>query len=229
MYKLTYNDLLTFENTVVKWNKIFGNNPDDVSLIPTYRDLTSEEFEELVEGIETNNHEETLDAIADIIYTSFMWAVLQGKGIATSADEAYYVNMWENMSIGTSLELCLERMSEALGENDSFKFKTYFDMVLFKLSDNYDIVSAFNRVTESNFSKSCDQSVDDGKEIEYILDEGRYVGIYTEESNGRVIFKAEYDVKNDVKYPKGKIVKPSTYRSPEDLGGLECFIYKEEL
>ena len=75
------------------------------------------------------------------------------------------------------------------------------------------------------FQKAAPKTVDVAEEIDYITSQGRYADVFVEKSGDYLIFKAKRDLQEGNFFEKGKIVKWSGFRSVEDLGGLEEFIY----
>lgn len=234
---LTVTQLEYMEKRVLEWNKIFGNNLDDESLIPTYINLCIEEGKEYVNAhqkalelfeafphmrenttlLERLEHSERIDALVDSIFTGFMLNRLYtGEGFGE----------WFGFDF-TIGNYCFE---DCLGELDRRlpSVGSYSNLLLFSLmeeSKRYNLFGAFQRVAESNFSKAAPKTVDVDKEIIYIESQGRYSDVFAEESDDYLIFKAKHDLQEGNFFEKGKIVKWSGFRSVEDLGGLEQFIY----
>ena len=79
----------------------------------------------------------------------------------------------------------------------------------------------------SNYSKYLkhEEGIDIQAEVDKIVAQGRYADVYVETvglEDGSVyyVFKALQDIKNNVVFEKGKIVKPTSFIEPE----LEQFI-----
>ena len=238
---LTVKQLEYMERRVLEWNVIFGNNLDDESLIPTYINLCIEEGKEYVnasqkalELFEENcktfphmrenttllkrlEHSERIDALVDSVFTGFMLNRLSaGSGFGA----------WFSYDFKCGNYCFEDCLGELIGRVPSVgSYSNLLLSVLKEESVRYDIFGAFQRVTESNFSKAAPKTVDVAEEIDYITSQRRYVDVFAEESGDYIIFKAKRDLQEGNFFEKGKIVKWSGFRSVEDLGGLEQFIY----
>lgn len=215
---LTVEQFQYMEDKVLEWNKVFGNDLNDKSLIPTYVNLCIEEGSEYVKADQTDNHVEKVDALVDSVYTGFMLNRLQE---GQSYGKWFSAVITDNMTT-PSLRILLSALKEY---EYIYGYTTNLPVILLEESEHYDIFNAFKLITESNFSKAAPLSVDIESEIEYITSQGRYADVFAEESNGYIIFKAKQDLQEGNTFEKGKIVKWRGYKSPEDLGGLEQFIY----
>lgn len=226
---LTLEDLLYFQKTVIEWNELFGNSVANKDLIEVYRKLSKEELlgeGELVDSYEKGVEEGIIDGLIDSIYTGFYWCSL--KGYTIKEDDVWFSEgQWNSPCNHIETEALLHILSNCLKEDKPFDFQTYFVSLLYELSDKYDIPAAFNRITESNYSKALSKD-----NTEYTLQEclgsvksiGRYEDIFVEETSTHYIIKARVDTQEGVEYPTGKIVKGIWYLSTTDLGGLEEFI-----
>ncbi|AUR87485.1 hypothetical protein NVP1101O_074 [Vibrio phage 1.101.O._10N.261.45.C6] len=233
------------EDKVLEWNTVFGNNLDDGSLIPTYVKLCIEEGNEYVNAPQkavelfkvkhgrmpskneedqtellTIKHCERIDALGDSVFTGFMLNRLQESAKYQEGD-CWFTEM---MTKGYDL-VSMENILNLLEISDVYGYTTDLPLKLFQESERYNIFGAFQRICESNFSKAATKDVDIEKEIVYIESQGRYADVFAEESGDYIIFKARKDLVEGNTFEKGKIVKPSTFVSVEDLGGLEEFIY----
>jgi hypothetical protein len=205
------------EDKVIQWNIIAGNDPDDKSLIETYKNLCIEEAKELESA---QNEGEVVDAIIDSIYTGFFLNILTQRYTLAKIDQGWVKSLEEAPRTFRGDYL------KSLEDGEEYSFISAFISDLFIYQDKYDILGAFERVTQSNFSKFAKvDTVDIEKEIDYIKSQGRYDDIFYEKVGDYIVFRATYDSKENKHYPKGKIMKPSTFISVEDLGGLSEFIY----
>lgn len=220
--RLTIEDLLYMQDKVVEWNKIFGIYPSSKEMVPLYQALSHEEFfgeDEFLESYKKGDHEGILDGCADLAFTVMQWAVMSGYFIRET-DKSVLIPP-SNVDFEIS---CLEY---EISHKFAWEAQTALMTVLYLLSEKYDILGAFDRVCESNYSKALhkDNSVDIEAEIEYILSQGRYEDITCEESGDYYVFKAGKDLQSGVVFDKGKVVKHSKFVSVEDLGGLSEFVY----
>lgn len=218
---LSSKDFREFNAQVLGWNETFGNKVSNGSLIDTYKNLTLEELNETITAFKSNDHEEVIDGLCDVIYTGFFWSNLNGVtiGDVLGLDDSPL----------ESISVTLTNMKRSLLEGDVLCFMSYLKDTLVELSSKYNFVEAFKRVTESNFSKAIPvEGSDIDKIIEDVYGEGRYSSIFKEQRGSFYILKARDDMKEGVKYPLGKIIKVNgLYKSVEELGGLKEFIYKE--
>jgi hypothetical protein len=211
------------EDKVIQWNIIAGNDPDDKSLIETYKNLCIEEMKELIRA---KSDEDIMDACLDLIYVGFFLNRLyEGKNLKEKD------NMWINslaLRDGQG-EVTLEDNINSLWDLKEGKYNAFTSDFITYLFDYYqykfNIVDGFNVVTKSNYSKYSTHDLDLDREVEYIKSQGRYDDIFYEKVGDYVVFRATHDSKENKHYPKGKIMKPSTFISVEDLGGLSEFIY----
>ncbi len=215
---LTAEDFTYMENEVLKWNKIAGNLPEDSSLINTYISLCIEEAKEGVKAEEEDDKVEHLDALCDSVFTGFFLNALH-KGVTFPI---------KNVTVETNDDgLDFEHMLSELQDKYIFGYMLALVDALGTLSNYYDLLGAFNRVLTSNMSKyiPMSQEVDLTAEIASVEGQGRYGDVFVQEIDGYYILRAKKDLLEGVEYKQGKIVKPSTFMSVEDLGGLEEFIY----
>lgn len=220
MNKLTAEDIFYMEDKVIRWNIIAGNDPDDKSLIETYKNLCIEEMNELISA---KSDEELLDAVLDLIYVGFF---LNRLCEGVSLKDKYRVWIESLSKSNNRFKPYPLDMIDYLTYNDFDEFVGDFIYYLFYYYQNkFNIVDGFNVVTKSNYSKYSTHDLDLDREVEYIKSQGRYDDIFYEKVGDYVVFRATYDSKENKHYPKGKIMKPSTFLSVEDLGGLSEFIY----
>ncbi|WNO47328.1 hypothetical protein [Vibrio phage vB_VibM_10AMN] len=218
MKLLTIEDIKYFDKTVFEWNLLFGNDPENKDLIPVYVNLCLEEGSE---GLTAKTLEEELDAITDSIYTGFFLNRLTNT-----------LDLQNKFTLGVVWDDVEWKhlMKQLEGKHVDYYVNDLITKVL-DLSDKYNIVGAFNRVTESNFSKAISkEKVNSGEIIiadciKEVYDTGRYTSVFAEETDTHFIIKAKFDTQENKEYPSGKIVKGSWYSSVEDLGGLSEFIY----
>ncbi|AUR86282.1 hypothetical protein NVP1084O_075 [Vibrio phage 1.084.O._10N.261.49.F5] len=240
--QLTVEQFKYMEDKVLEWNTVFGNNLDDGSLISTYVKLCIEEGNEYVNAPQkavelfkvkygrmpskseedqtellTIGHCECIDALGDSVFTGFMLNRLK--------TEDTYDDWFEEFVTSPLIITSFDELVHLLKKGELYTYTTYLTYQLLEDSERYNIFGAFQRICESNFSKAATKDVDIEKEIAYIESQGRYVDVFAEESGDYIIFKARKDLVEGNTFEKGKIVKPSTFVSVEDLGGLEEFIY----
>lgn len=205
---------------VVLFNKVAGNSEGDTSLIPIYTQLTKEEFFQDNEFLQSYFKDDVVgmaDGIGDLLFTGGYLSILQGNNIYFENNISHKFNMKEIIG-SLSFDLITCNDPKVLGA------------LCYSLSRFMDVEGVFNRIFESNMSKFLhkDLVMEDvlEKEIEFIESNSRYGDIEYKLVGDYYVFLAGKDIKNNMIFNKPKIVKPSTYSSPEDLGGLEEFIYE---
>lgn len=218
--KFGMEEILYMQQEIVKWNKVFDNDVNDKSLIETYFNLTDEELNgkgEYLDSLRKGDKVGTLDGLIDVCFTGIFWACLAGIPFE-EWDEMYFF-LWRgdldwNNCDGFTVE-------------DHWAFTTELGNALREHSEEFDILGAFERVLKSNYSKAMYNVTpeDAEEEVKKIEAKGRYADVYYETKDDYTIFKAKRDLQEGKTYPKGKIVKPSSFKDPEDLGGLQEFIY----
>lgn len=209
-------------NTVISWNEAFGNRPDDSKLIDTYIKLSQEELNEYKDAFRKKDRVEMLDAICDMVFVVGFGAVLQGLRFA----DFYRADIPQPTD--SNIESLL---SEMVGARDLKKaavilFKAIETLPMWKM---FDIDGAFDRVVKSNYSKAITNleiSLSDlVAETTRIEKQGEYGDVFVEQyTPGVFVLKARRDLRNNVTFDKGKIVKPSSFLSVKSLGGLGEFI-----
>lgn len=228
---LTGADILYMQEQVIKFNEIAGNSVKDKSLIPLYKSLTEEELlgeDELIDSWNKCDMVGVLDGLIDSVFVSFYWSVLNGYGFnKNSADKWYETAVGEVDTYST--EELLSFLKDELTLDNPFGYQSIFMILLYKLSEKFDIVSAFDIINESNLSKFVNSKRKGGVkqqdldlELKYIGSQGRYGDVGYHKAGDYYVFTAKEDVKNNVVFTKSKIVKPSSFKEVE---GLEQFIY----
>lgn len=236
---LKVEDFEYFEGNVIQWNKVFGNplvihdnwsggKVVNGSLIPTYKNLALEEAKEIIEGVSEGNRELILDGIADSLFTVGFWCNLNGYFFANDDIKPLLKDIWTTREYINSLQYPFTHYAKELikdiEKDDALMAQENLINVVVLAQEYYDILGAYNRVLESNYSKAADkETVDTEYECAKIEEQGRYTDLFTEESEGYIIFRAKKDLKEGKEFPKGKIVKPSTFKDVDDLGGLKEF------
>ncbi|CAM0062954.1 nucleotide pyrophosphohydrolase [Vibrio phage K460] len=215
--KVTLSNVKDMFYTVLDWNRTGGNLPSDKSLTKVYHQLTIAEFEgkgEFLPSYHSNDDEGIMDGIADMLYTGLFWAATEGMN--ESHLQSRYLEVEE---LDKDLEYCISLLTRALDRADSFMFVRYLILLLKIYETKYDLVSVFKEVSISNFSKypKVEDVEDPEKELELILDKGRYVGLDYKEFEGRYIFTAMQDLQDDVRFDKPKIIKSSQFVEVPDL------------
>ena len=220
--KLTEEQFQYMEDKVIEFNYLIGNDPNNQELIPTYKNLCLEEGREYLVADENDDHVERIDALVDSVFTGFMLNRLQ--------EEVGYGN-WFSMCTSGVTTSTFQTAFSALGEEDIEGYTTGLPTALYKESERYNIMGAFKRVSESNFSKAIPKEKVESGEIviadciKEVYDSGRYEGVTSEDLGSHYVIKALRDTKENLEYETGKIIKGSWYLSVEQLGGLEEFIY----
>lgn len=228
---LTGEDILYMQEQVIKFNEIAGNNTKDKSLIPLYKSLTEEELlgeDELIDSWNKGDMVGVLDGLIDSVFVSFYWAVLNGYGFSKNNTDKWYATAIDEVETYSTGEL-LSFLEDGLKFDKPFGYQTNFIILLYKLSEKFDIVSAFDIINESNLSKFVNSKREGGVEqqdldleLKYIGSQGRYDDVGYHKVGDYYVFTAKEDVKNNVVFSKPKIVKPSSFKEVE---GLEQFIY----
>lgn len=228
MKKLTVEDILYFEDEVIKWNALFGNDVNDKSLIPTYHSLSKEEWfgkGEYLDSYNSGDIEGRLDGLIDSIFVGFYWAALEGFSL--QKEKTFLSDLVVGKAIDDTTEDLVILVGESLIYSQIYDYQTYLLCLLYKEQQHFDIRSGFDRVLRSNYSKAA--HVNDGlnvqEEIASIEAQGRYGDVFAQYVGDHIIFRAKKDLQEGVVYEKGKVVKPHTFKSVEDLGGLKEFIY----
>ena len=223
--KLTVEDFLYFQEEVIKWNEVFGNSRYDKTLISTYHNLTKEEFygkREYLDSVTTGNLVGELDGLIDMIFTGFFLAVLCDNILSREHCQSLL-----NQTLCNFDEEDLDTFLSWDPLNNSFMVREALIDLLIRGSNLFNIRGAFDRVLESNYSKAVDvrEPINITEELFKIEKAGRYAELSTNTTGGYIIIKAHKDLREGKEYLKGKIIKSSLFKSPEDLGGLDEFIY----
>jgi len=233
MKKLTVEDLLYFQEEVIKWNENFDNLVSDKSLINTYINLSKEEFNgdgEYLDSYNKGDMEGRLDGLVDSIFTGFMWMALGDDGFTGE-------ELWLNQLIDregtsnfvtTNINTTIDDLVEALEIEYLNGYKVNLLDLILREQLNFDIRGGFDLVLKSNYSKSIPVAHSDKveKELIAIENKGRYADLFSEVNGECIILRAHKDLEEGTYFPKGKIVKaPNFFLSVEDLGGLSQFVY----
>jgi len=177
--------------------------------------LTESEFLETVKAINENDIVELHDGLGDILTTlSELVCIVDGDDYLTKNAPLYL-----NESERSVDDLVYEGYR-------FFRERNYVD-ALGAIEDAVDsvegdIVAYLHAVNKSNLSKFPEVgTVDPEVEADKIEEKGRYKDVYFEEGEllGKqvYIFKSKYDSKNNERFPKGKYLKPSSFREPQEL------------
>ncbi len=222
--KLTAEQFQYMEDKVIEFNYLIGNDPDNQDLIPTYKNLCLEEGREYLVADKNDDHVERIDALVDSVFTGFMLNRLHEK--------ERFGSWFDVVTDGNFRDSTFLTAFEAISQDEVFEYTTGLVIALYKESERYDIMGAFKRVSESNFSKAIPKEKVESGEIviadciKEVYDSGRYEGVTSEDLGSHYVIKALRDTKENLEYETGKIIKgDSWYRSVEQLGGLEEFIY----
>lgn len=201
---------------VLEFNTLCGNTYDKFSeLQGTYLGLIREEGKEYFKAVAEVNLKEQLDAVCDLLYVGTFYAFITNEEFWH--EESWVSSLHSLITNPQDIQYSYDDLNEMLQDPSMYKF---------------DIEGAFDLVTKSNFTKMpLAKDVDVLNEMEIIKEQGRYSGLAFQAIGDRVVFTATKDLESGEVYPVNapKIVKPSTFKSVEDLGGLGQFIKGEEL
>ena len=233
MKKLTPEDIYYMQDKVVGWNKTFSNLVSDKSLIPTYMNLVKEEWGgegEYYQSFLANDLVGRADGIADLIFTGFMLGSLSGTDYKAN-DNTWITKVFNNDSYTLQDEVLDLHEWFVQGDITAFAISALLIPLLSVESKYMDVRGVFDRVLASNLTKAIhiSENVDIDAEIARIESEGRYTEVFAETNGDYIVLRAHRDLKEGTYFEKGKIVKASTFLSPEDLGGLEEFIYETNI
>lgn len=211
---------------VVQWNKVGGNDVGDKSLIPIYTQLAREEMfgtNEFLQGWFTGDKVMTADGVGDLLFTAGMLCELYGSCDTFIIPPETYVSDFSDGEVISML--CEDLITKILPTSREHLFA-----LCLKMSEYMDVEAVFAEISKSNFSKFVHQDELYGGfcldgEVDYIENQGRYGGISYKLVGDYCVFTAEKDLKSGVVFDKSKLVKPSTFKEPEDLGR---FIYQED-
>lgn len=233
MKKLTPEDIYYMQDKVVGWNKTFSNLVSDKSLIPTYMNLVKEEWGgegEYYQSFLANDLVGRADGIADLIFTGFMLGSLSGTDYKAN-DNTWITKVFNNDSYTLQDEVLDLHEWFVQGDITAFAISALLIPLLSVESKYMDVRGVFDRVLASNLTKAIhiSRGVNIDAEISRIESEGRYTEVFAETNGDYIVLRAHRDLKEGTYFEKGKIVKASTFLSPEDLGGLEEFIYETSI
>jgi len=226
--KLTPEDFIYMQGKVLEWNILFGNDPSNKELISVYDGLVKEELNETLKAFEEVNEPEIIDGLCDLMYVAgFRWLLED-----VELDDLFLQNLHKGYhTVNDVLEVLDDMVNGRKYIYSGYTLQTLVVKLLYLGSEKYNILEAFNRVTESNFSKAISKEdvilgkIDLGDCIESVENERRYEEVYFESCGEYYIIKAKVDKHEDKVYPTGKVCKGDWYKSVEDLGGLGEFIY----
>lgn len=177
--------------------------------------ITESEFLETIKAIDENDIVELHDGLADILTTlSELVCIIDGDDYLTK-NAPLYLNETERS------------VDDLVYEGYRFfRERNYVD-ALGAIEDAVDavegdIVSYLHAVNKSNISKFPEiGAVDPELEADAIETKGRYQEVYFEEGEllGKqvYVFKSKFDHKTKERFPKGKYLKPSSFREPQEL------------
>lgn len=222
MNKETIDDFL---NKVLLFNRMAGNSAHDTSLIETYDNLVMEELNELADA-ETD--EDIIDAVVDIAVVCSYDLMLHGYDIEWLGKYIAGVDFKNMSDVPVNFESA-KAWGQIMKDKDfvlmEHNLGGIFTNAMYFLhvwdGEILDSKSALNEVTSSNLSKFPNWKMSDEEiesEIETLSSQGRYENFghsfYVEEGACYTIIAAGYDKETQSTYPKGKIMKASTFVEP---------------
>jgi hypothetical protein len=177
--------------------------------------IAESEFKETMLAIENNDLEQLHDGLGDLLVTVSECLMIQDRDTYLLKNLPHYIN--------TEEKPVEELVYEAYR---FFRERNYID-ALGLIEDAVDavegdIISYLHAINLSNLSKFPKVgTVDPEVECDKIEAQGRYTDVYFEEGELRgervYVFKSKYDSKNKERFPKGKYLKPSTFREPQEF------------
>ena len=197
-------------------NRCVGNELTD-EYAENQHNLAESELKESILAIEKNDLVELHDGIADVCVTLSECLMIQDGNTFLLENAPKYLNEEEK-----PVEECVYEAYR------HFRERNYVD-ALGCIEDAVDavegdIVDYLNAVQLSNLSKFPEietTDIDPELECERIEEKGRYQDVYYEEGElcgKRVyIFKSKYDKENNERFPKGKYLKPSCFKEPQEI------------
>lgn len=208
---ITEKDILHFEQEILKFNHIAGNDILDEDLTPVYEGLILEEGEEIFTA---DSAEDYLDGIVDLGVVGIYWMNLVfPKGV-----KQYNLRFKEPDGNKVSIMNALE---DSLTKHKFHYVMADWMCLLEQIQYDFDLVGAFKEVCDANMTKfPLKSTVDMEKEFEHIVSQGRYSDLTCEEveykSDTYLVFRAKEDLQNNRTFGgKGKIVKHSGVRLPD--------------
>lgn len=193
--------LLDFYQNVMLFNKLAGNDVENLLLIPKYKDFLREEVSEAICAFKLKDPLNFIEEIADSLFVaSYLMALECGevclKDTVSPMRLAY-------------LEPAMKALESSL-EPDSEIFNGVVMLTLLEeiaMCLDCDLAGVLDAVAVANLSKfPLIGSIDPNWEVERILEEGRYTCVTYMKLEGRYVFKDGH----------GKVLKPSTFEK-EDL------------
>lgn len=210
---LIFEDFLEMENDVQGFNILMGNDYFSDDLTSTYKHLTEEELEELLVAFATNDRIEILDALCDLIFTSFIWLNTTGVKVRELYSKIRFSELRQLNGGGK-----LKKLVGAFEQNRPDLFVRYLIEMMVLMQIHYDFKKSHKEVLRSNNSKFSNKGIDVQAEYDIIENEGRYGGVFVEEVSHEgivyVLFKAMKDLSRGVDFDKPKIIKSSGYSEP---------------
>lgn len=182
-------------NRVAQWNFIAGNTSHDSSAMSNQILYTLSEIDEL------RDHQKTVYADRDVQFTAYIDDL--ADIFVTSAFFNFQMNAFNTCSI---YQYDIEERSifdipSGLDEHNALR-------IMCSDWKEFDMISAINKVMDSNFTKFVPLKFMGvvAESFEKLSDE--HGSVYVVENQGYAVFKRESD---------NKILKPITYRSPDNL------------
>ncbi len=218
MNKLTVQDVLGMISEVANFNLKMDNSLENKKLIDSYHKFTHEEYfgkGEYLEGVNTNDAEMSCDGMADLVFTTVYWALLEGYNPEVDVRNAFNEIGYDSVeTIRKDLEYSIREGLSFYAMNNLILLLTHEDTFA-----KFDILGAFNEVARSNNSKFVlASSVDVAEEVTLIETAGRYgdITVTEVEVNNEIYlaFKAGQDLREGVTFKAPKMIKASSFSEP---------------
>ena len=210
--------LALYKNTR-KVNTIAGNGALVMDRFDTQLENVKSELKETIDGLAENNLVEVVDGCCDLLVTLSELVMIMDGNESLLANPPMYLNME-----GFTVETLIDCIKVDVHNGNYIDALGYTEDLAFQLNAN--MVHNCNSVAVSNLSKfiKLKELQDTEFNEEYLIKDleskGRYPDVYAEhvefEGDIWVVLKANYDKKNDEKYPLGKFLKIGlTFVEPE--------------
>lgn len=193
--------LLGFYQNVMLFNKLAGNDVENVLLIPKYKGFLREELEEAICAFKLKDPLNFIEEIADSLFVASYLMALECGEVCLQDTVSPMRLAYLEPSMKT-IETSLEADSEIF---NGVVLLTLLEEVAMCL--DCDLGGVLDAVAVANLSKfPLVGGIDPDCEVDRLVAEGRYTNICYTELEGRYVFKDGC----------GKVLKPSTFKK-EDL------------